>query len=298
MAGLIAEIQADALSSLVPIDALLRRVKLAAAKLQLEALETWVEQELNGYECEPPDYRIVFGQPAGWHPNHGWIPIYLDDPAFMELISRARIAQAVASLRDILESHSEGHLHFPMLPAQVATLNSILNYQTARIVIQLGRGSIVTILDKVRNMVLDWAIAMEKKGVLGQGMSFDIQEKKQAQAAMSTFNIGNIGNFVGNLGLGNTSGDVVVTQHAADQIAQIAAKIMEALPALVDEGADRGALSASVSALKREASAKAPSATKLKGLLCDVRASLAGAVGNLTSEGALALISLGLKTLS
>ncbi len=291
MTGLIQEIQRDALDPKVPTDALLRRVKLAAAKLNLENLETWVEQELNGYSRELPSYRKLFGQPAGWNPYNGWIPIYSADPEFMGIISQAPISQSIASLRDLLDNHSGGSLHFPVAPSLVATLNEIMNARTARVVIQIGRSSIAGILDAVRNLVLDWSIEMERKGVLGHGMTFEPGERKQAQSAMTTFNIGNIGSFIGNMGAEASSGDIVVSSSAIGQITEIANKIKAALPELVREGADGEQLRGALDSIGAELEKPKPESGALKAFFVDARAAVAGAAGNMMAEGALALIA-------
>lgn len=296
MAGIIEEIQRDALDSRVPIESLLRRVKLAAAKLQLGDLQGWVEQELNGYSGELPEYRKILGQPAAWNPYNGWIPVHGDE-SFMTIISDARVAQSIGSLRDLLEKNSDGPLHLPMPAGLVAQLNQVMNFQTPRMVLQISRGDIVSILDKVRNMVLDWAIEMERKGVLGHGMSFDAGEKAKAQAAMQTINIGSIGSMVGNLGIGNSSGDINVSHTAISQVAEIVAKIKKSVPQLQAEGADGKKLGQVIEHLEAELSAKQPKPSRLSSLLDDARSALAGAAGNLTSEGALAMIAAAIKAL-
>lgn len=291
MSGLIEEIQRDALNKNVPVDALLRKVKLAAAKLQLESLETWVEQELNGYSGELPDYRKITGQPAGWNPYNGWIPIYSGDERFMELISEAPLRQSVATLQDLIDNNSGGLLHFPLPPGMVASLNELMSFQTPRIVIQFGRGSVISVLDSVRNMVLDWAIQMEKKGVLGDGMSFDPQEKIQAKQAMTTFHIGSIGNFVGNMGAGNTSGDIVASIEAIQKIKDVIDQIKSSQNELVRSGVDGNQLSSKIEEIEDAVNAPQPEKGRLRGLLEDTRTILTGAAGNLTAEGAIALIT-------
>ncbi|PSM15936.1 hypothetical protein [Nitratireductor sp. StC3] len=296
MGGLIEEIQRDALDSKVPIEALLRRVKLAAAKLQLGDLQSWVEQELNGYPGELPAYRKVVGQPAAWNPYNGWIPVH-DDERLMEIISDARVGQSAASLRDLLDKNSDGPLHLQVPAGLVSQLNQMMKFQTPRMVLQISRGHIVSILDTVRNMVLDWAIEMEKKGVLGHGMSFDAGETKMAQAAMQTINIGQIGSMVGNLGTGNSTGDITVSQASVSRVSETVAKIKQSVPQLVEEGADGAKLGKVIEHLEAELATQQPKPSRLKGLLEDARSALAGAAGNLTSEGALAMIAAAMKAL-
>src|SRR5260221_4745312 len=72
--GLVLEIQRDALDKDVPVTTLLRKVRLAAAKLQLTTVEEWVGHELNGYSGELPPYRRARGTPTLLNPFHGWQP--------------------------------------------------------------------------------------------------------------------------------------------------------------------------------------------------------------------------------
>jgi hypothetical protein len=74
MVAIIEQIQRDAVDDQVRISTLLRKVKLAAAKLGLGTIEDWVESELNGYDGRVPDYRIVYGRPMFQNPVRGWEP--------------------------------------------------------------------------------------------------------------------------------------------------------------------------------------------------------------------------------
>jgi hypothetical protein len=141
-------------------------------------------------------------------------------------------------------------------------------------------------------MVLDWSIEMEKKGILGKGMSFEPVEKERAEVAMSTFNIGKIRSFAGNLGNHNASRDLFATNVVDVRvIIDAVGRIRGELPALRLAGADTEALALHLDALEEEAKSSAPNSGKLAALLDDARLILVGAAGNLTAEGALALIA-------
>ncbi|RWC25959.1 MAG: hypothetical protein EOS70_32650 [Mesorhizobium sp.] len=295
MVGLIEEIQRDALNEAMPVDALLRRVKLAAAKLKLPALESWVESELNGYNGALPEYRKVHGQVSAWNPYNGWIPVHIGDPRLSDMVSEARIAQSIATIRDLAEKHQGGLLHLPIPDGQVALLNEMMNFQTARMVIQIGRGSIIGILNSVRNQVLDWAIEMEKQGVIGDGMSFNDREKEQARTVMNKFEIGSIGTFAGNMGSDNSSGDISVSAQTSSQILEVVRKVRQAVVQLEQDGADVPRLTRAMDQIEQETAKPAPDGGRLKGLLADAREALVGAAGSLTAEGAMALIMAAIK---
>lgn len=205
MVSLINEIQQGCIDDKVSIDSLLRRVKLAAVKLRLGDLEGWIDSELNGYVGDVPNHRIIRGELAGLDPHSGWLPVKINNVEMVDLLTKAHVRQSIAGLHDLIaNTGGTGSYDFP-ISAKVLRLSKI---NAVRLVIQIPRGGIVGVLSFVRNMVLDWSIEMERNGVIGDGMSFSSKEIESAKDAMVTFKIGYIKNFNGNMGFGNTSGDI------------------------------------------------------------------------------------------
>lgn len=295
MTGLIEEIQRGAADQTVPVDATLRRVKIAATKLQLSTLESWVTEELNGYRGEVPDYRKLTGQPAAWNPVNGWIPIHISNARLMEIVSTVPVAQSVGSLIDSLNNCENGLLNFPLPPALVIEMNRILNYQTPRAVVQLGRGHVVSIVDTVRDMVLDWALSMEAKGIVGDGLSFTEEEKVQAKNQRTTIKISRIENFAGNLGSDLVARDVTLTAENKTNVFRLANELESSFDNLVLMGADEKRLRSALNQFKSEIATESPRSSKIQLLLEDIRAALAGATGNLLAEGAKSMIGAALR---
>jgi len=50
-------------------------------------------------------------------------------------------------------------------------------------------------MSHVRDMVLDWACALENEGILGEGISFSMEEKEKAEQAAQNITIHNYGHF-------------------------------------------------------------------------------------------------------
>jgi hypothetical protein len=103
--GLITEIQHDAIDSKSSVSALLRKVKLAAAKLKLDDLAAWVDQELKGYSGDVPEYRLLHGSPYYRNPYHGWQPIGGDRKIVSDL-SVVKFGDSVASIEQIVSKPS------------------------------------------------------------------------------------------------------------------------------------------------------------------------------------------------
>ncbi|NKM26783.1 AbiTii domain-containing protein [Rhizobium laguerreae] len=153
MAGLVEEIQRDALNPGVGVSTLLRKVKLAAVKLQLPAIEAWVEAELNGYVENLPAYRKFQGIPKAFNPLRGWIGIQATAEVY-EKISETTTYQSVAQIEDLLSDKTETTFQTPMNRNLVDALNSGMRVQFPQMSVFVGRSDLAGVLDNVRNMVL------------------------------------------------------------------------------------------------------------------------------------------------
>ena len=70
-------------------------------------------------------------------------------------------------------------------------------------------------MDRVRNLVLDWALDLEKNGILGEGMTFSDEEKKRASSQDININ-GNFQGIIGNVSKSKVSQDFVMTIDAGN----------------------------------------------------------------------------------
>jgi len=289
MASIIEQIQRDACDPNVRISDLLRRVKLAATKLGLGAVEDWVEHELAGYpdKGSVPDYRIINGRPMSQNPVRGWELI----GGHVEQISKRRIGQNVASLEELANAPEQSSIMFPFSDALVAKLNEMNGTHGWLAMLEVDKSAIVSILDRVRTEVLNWALKMEQAGVLGSEFSFNDADKKKAQEATMMISIGSIGQYVGNLGSGNTMGDVKVGELNTNVIADLTAQLKKHADDLIQAGADGTILKARLDQIEAELRKPAPPEAVLRGLLVDVRNAIAGAAGNLMATGATALLN-------
>lgn len=289
MVSIIEQIQRDALDRSVRVSDLLRRVKLAATKLGLGTVEDWVERELNGYNELPfPDYRVIYGRPKFQRPTTGaWELI----GGHIESLSVRHVGQSVASLEELASAPDEATIHFPFSDSTLEKLNESNDTHGWLAVLEVDRSQIIAILDRVRNLVLDWALKMEAAGVLGTEFSFDAIDKEKAQGATTTINIGSIGSFAGSLGVGNTTDNVSVRSMDVKLLASLIAQLKASTNELTAAGADGATLNARLASLEAEIRKAAPASSVLRGLLVDVRNAVAGAAGSLMASGAIALIN-------
>jgi hypothetical protein len=209
MVSLVDRLQRDATDPNISVTSLLRQVKVIAAKLDLGAVERWVNDELNGYAHEEvPAYRQISGAPRVHnHVKGSWMPILGDDKLVEKLSVRA-VGQKTSELEHLLTDTQRHTFQIPFPPWLIDQLNSHMEYQFGEMALLVSSAAIVGILDAVRDRVLTWALELERLDIKGDNFSFTDTEKDRAQRPNVTMNIGSIGSFTGNLGVGNTARDI------------------------------------------------------------------------------------------
>jgi hypothetical protein len=101
MAGLVLELQRDAIGSQIRISDLLRKALFAARKLGVLEFQVWIDNELNGYKkvSDIPDYRTIHGILRARNPYHGWIPIMVEDSEAEREISNILYSNLLVKLK-------------------------------------------------------------------------------------------------------------------------------------------------------------------------------------------------------
>lgn len=186
MASLIEQLQADALDQSVAVTTLLRKVKVAAVKLRLNDTIDWAGHELNGYRSEVPDYRVVHGQCMGFDSYRGWTVVG-GNAEIVEALSKRAVGQSMSSLEEVISSEGT-ELTITLSPKIVEGIRNS-NPGCLDVALHISKASICAIVDHVRNLVLDWALDLEKAGIVGEGLNFSSGEKAKAANSSIEINI-------------------------------------------------------------------------------------------------------------
>lgn len=183
MVSLVLELQRDAMDSSVSLTDLLRKALVVARKLGVEDFQSWITNELGGYSdlSKIPKYRKVVGEIKAWNPYHGWIPCIIQNDEWAEQLRQREIGQAIGSLVALADK-KEGGGRF-MIPYPPKVENALMEMAECdlRPILHVDSSCIHGILDAVRNTVLDWALRLESEGIMGEGMSFSLEEKEKAR---------------------------------------------------------------------------------------------------------------------
>jgi hypothetical protein len=289
------QLQADVLDPKTSIADLLRKVKLVAAKLNLDDVLEWVDHELNGYSNDAtlPAYRDLTGHVKFLNPIQGWCPVICQDSRMEDIISRCPVYQSIGSMEEVLARSTEsGYLVYPIAGQKQAILAKMFGIRT-EFQLHVSPGALFGILDGVRNRVLDWAISLEKAGILGDGLKFTPTEKEAAKV-MTT---GNVYHIQGNIGvLGDVAHSTVTnTQsvtYTADQLNALRDAIEQISAAVGQLGTNiREPVIAAIGEIQIELKQAQPSSGKLRTAIASIRATCEGAAGNLIAYGILGLLS-------
>src|ERR1035437_1300666 len=146
----------------IPVSTLLIKAKILANKLNDEKFLEWLNLELNGYKTGNvyPEYRKITGQVKFWNPYYGWCPIVFSNPKAEKYRSSRNPNQSISEIEELL---SKGSSEYEM-PFSDSDASEIMRDSgiPAKGTLLISRTSLVGILNKVRNLLLDWVLKLEK----------------------------------------------------------------------------------------------------------------------------------------
>lgn len=182
MSSIVLELQADAMGHSGSVLGLLRKTLVIATKLSTENVKAWATSEMEGYKTNVPDYRQFVGIIKAYNPYHGWQPVFFKEEtvSIKETLSAVSIYNAVAEVEAWIVSNGETLQH--PLPTEIA-------YELLGVPIEMSvffaKSALSIIPDRIRSFVLNWSLELESKGILGEGMTFTVQEKSKATTVIT-----------------------------------------------------------------------------------------------------------------
>ncbi|WP_029569532.1 hypothetical protein [Pantoea ananatis] len=206
------KLQDMASSSSTDIEELLSRAKMISVKLGLKDISDWLDYEINSYPNYDslPEYRILRDVPVrGFNPFHGWMPYQFtgaEDKEIYQGLTTVHITNPVSMLIEYSKSENSLYCDVPQFMSEYLQKASRCNFRMAWCI---SPSVITKILSNTRSRILDWALLLESRGILGEGLMFSNEEKLGARG----MTVNNINNFHGNvnnagaIGAGN-SGDI------------------------------------------------------------------------------------------
>lgn len=289
--GIVLELQRDCLNAEIRVSDILRKAKALAVKLDLSDLADWIHEELNGYSCalsELPLHRQCGGSPKFWHPYRGFCPIIVNHDRIREIVSTVYLSQSVIELESLIFSDKNNSLQY-QYPAKIQEfLHERMDFQ-AECSLHFSGSQVNSVLDVVRNRILDWTLELEKRGIIGEGYTFDANEKREAAMITNHIhgsNIGVVGNVSGNARAEKFFNNGEVNAEILDSFLSEAANAIPALPDII-----RNDVAIIVNDIRLELAGRKRSSF-IKSGLDSLKKILEGAGGNLVAQAILSGIGI------
>lgn len=181
MNGIVLELQKEAMDKNADIESLLRKSYVIARKLKLSEFQEWIQCEQEGYgKKEVPEYRMIQGQLKALNPVRGWIPVVMESAVAEKAFTKTKLPNSVSELYDLYQN-AESSMLVMNLPAEMNKYASKCCGFSTQFRLEFGKNQIYSILSRVKNNILDWALTLEESGIVGRDYSFSEKEKRTAQ---------------------------------------------------------------------------------------------------------------------
>jgi hypothetical protein len=291
MAGIVRELQKEALDKSVRVSDLLRKALLVARKLKVPEMEAWITSELNGYPKDAtfPDYRTVTGQIRARNPITGaWLPVMFPENAredILDSLTRRQSNQSISEIESMV-SDPDGDSMFAMPfsnRVQARLMKGTAMDSPPVLIVQVAR--LHGIVDAVRTAILDWALKLEEKGILGEDLSFS--EADRRAASHITFNIASMSHS--QIQADTANSQQILAHGSVDpaQILEFVGKARANLNSLALSAPAAAELQGELATLEAQAKSPKPKPAILRESAKSVRAILEGAGGGAVAQGLL-----------
>lgn len=189
MDSLVLGLQKDVLDRSIHITDLLRKALLVSRKLKIQDIESWLNSELNGYtEKEIPDYRVVYGELKAFNPYRGWMPVQVGD-GWDKMILQQSIYLSVSQIENLADKSEKG-IFVIKFPAEQANIIMGIMGQQFEPALYVPVHQLIKIIDTTKTKILEFALDLEEKGILGDGIVFSKDDQIKAQTInYNTINI-------------------------------------------------------------------------------------------------------------
>lgn len=190
------------------VSELLKKAYVVARKLKIDSSEKWLSLELNGYDGvdnkDLPKYRLLRPKIVAFNPYRGYIPVVFPDDIDIPM------RNSLVSIESLLNSSNNGRFYsqvtYKLQKILMKTFNSDFQFS-----FEYTASELKTIIETVRNLILEWSLKLEENGIIGDDLSFSDDEITCAKDA----SVQNIYNYI------TVSGDVVnsqIGQGTADSV--------------------------------------------------------------------------------
>lgn len=278
MSALVPELVDMASEPKIATTDLLRKALVVARRLGVQELVTWIGSELNGYQGEVPEYRIIAGHLFAEDPYRGSVP-FIVPGEIAEVVTQVPLHQSLPELQQLALGEKLLTCYFQ--PQKQELLMQMMREGSgyaSRPFLKFSPIQIKGVVERIRSQVLDWALDLEGRGVLGEGMTFTPQEKQAVQE--QHYHFGNVSGSQIQIG---SSGSTQTQANNSNTDVEALKGLVQALGVALEraQGDVADELRAELTTLKAQADSPKPKWEIIKATARTVKAIAEGATGNI-----------------
>ncbi|AOA08953.1 hypothetical protein BFC21_02000 [Pseudomonas sp. TMW 2.1634] len=202
------------------------------------------------------------------------------------MVSRRPFYQSVPELERL--TIDGGHLVVFFPPKNEAYLRSLMTPST-RPAIEIQASQIFGLIEFVRSRILQWALDLEAKGVIGEGMSFTTQERQIVAA--QHYHFGDVTDSQIQIG-SNGSSQSIAHGDSSEALNALISLLRDVIARNVIAGDVAAELCAELKTLEAQAESPRPKASIIREAALSVQRVFEGAAGNLLATAAPLIHSL------
>lgn len=260
---------------------LLRNAYVIACKLNLLDFKQWILHELNGYDNiqDLPQYRFISSVIKFNNPCYGWLETNISDKKLLKELAHLPITDKISEIHQLI---SDKNIPIRYLPPNLDIALSE-SYYGMKAAIFLNEQQLFGIIDCVRTQILDWSLTLEQKGILGDNMTFDENELKNAQGITINNFVGSVANTPMQQGLVNT---MTIENSRTDNI-EIAKSLVSEINKMLENmppSEDKDTILADVSTIDSQLKSPKPKINIIKEVARSIRNILEGSFGSLIAN--------------
>ncbi|WP_107842168.1 hypothetical protein [Metasolibacillus meyeri] len=300
--SLVVELQSEALSNGGSITGLIRKAFVLSRKLELDELSVWLKNEMEGYQNVSheniPCYRYVQGHLKAWNPYRGFIPAIISGDKENEW-SRQPLLQSLSEIESLIDGAKKMNsdiLEYKFPPAlQMKWMKSSgVAFETS---LHIPVPQFENVTNRVRDIILEWTLDLEGRGIKGENMTFSDNEKKSATQITNIYNhIGTMMNSQIQQSSDNSVQTISGVEFKIESLKEIIEQGKELLNSISEEET-REELKAELMVLEAQAFSPKPKKNIIKESLQTIRSIAEGVTGSMVATGILQVISLLLASL-
>ncbi len=229
------------------------------------------------------------GTPQVWNPYHGYQDLRCETEETARILSTIPLGMSVDAMED---RTSTGPLVFPYPTKIENQIMQGMERPAMKPSLHVTESTIRGVLGRIRTIVLQWSLDLEKRGVIGEGATFSDKERSQASAIT-------IGTFI----QGVTGSQLQVNSPGANQqhglsadqltdltkLVQLVTSVLDGNTAQTDE---LNELRAEIATIRAQVSSPKPKRSVLKESLSSVRAILEGTASEVLAGSLPALMPM------